>query len=126
MSERARGMAACAAALVAVIAAGGAPAQQLGDPTQPTRMDEPQQAARAAQSGPRWRLQSTLVADDRRLAVINGRTVAQGERIDGATVRDVRPGGVTLEVEGRRVELRVLRDTADVKASVGSGEETHE
>ena len=126
MSERARGMAACAAALAAVMAAGGAPAQQLGDPTQPTRMDAPEQAVRAAQSGPRWRLQSTLVADDRRLAVINGRTVAQGERIDGATVQDVRPGGVTLEVEGRRVELRVLRDTADVKAPGGSGEETHE
>lgn len=102
-----------------LMAAGVATAQQgLGDPTRPTSMTEPE-PARKAGSGPRWRLQSTLVADSRRLAVINGRTVSQGERIDGATVREVRPGSVTLDVEGRRVELRVLQGTPDVKRSGG-------
>jgi len=106
-------------ALVMLMTAGLAPAQQgLGDPTRPTSLAAPE-PERAAVSGPRWRLQSTLVADSRRLAVINGRIVAQGERIDGATVREVRPGGVTLDVEGRRVELRVLQGTPDVKRSGG-------
>ena len=109
-----------ALAAAMLMASGLAMAQQgLGDPTRPTSLAEPEPAARAAVSGPRWRLQSTLVADSRRLAVINGRTVAQGERIDGATVREVRQGGVTLEIEGRRVELRVLQGTADVKRSGG-------
>ena len=107
-----------AAAMLGV--AGTAPAQQgLGDPTRPTSLDEPEPVEKAVRSGPRWRLQSTLVADSRRLAVINGRTVAQGERIDGAMVREVRQGGVTLEVEGRRIELRVLQGTADVKRNGG-------
>jgi len=101
-----------------LVAAGPAAAQALGDPTRPTSLAEPE-PARPAESGPRWRLQSTLVADTRRLAVINGRTVAQGERIDGATLREVRQEGVTLEIEGRRVELRVLQGTADVKRSGG-------
>ncbi|MGQ0586740.1 MAG: general secretion pathway protein GspB [Gammaproteobacteria bacterium] len=124
MSERSRVLAAGAVALAGLLAAGESPAQ-LRDPTQPTPLEETA-PARPVQSGPRWRLQSTLVADDRRLAVINGRTVAQGERIDGATVQEVRQGGVTLEIEGRRIELRLLRDSADVKGSAGSGEESHE
>lgn len=88
--------------------------QGLGDPTRPTSMDEPE-PARTVQSGPRWRLQSTLVADTRRLAIINGRTVAQGDRIDGALVREVRQEGVTLEVGDRRVELRVVPGSVNVK-----------
>jgi MSHA biogenesis protein MshK len=75
--------------------------------------------AKAVQSGPRWRLQSTLVAESRRLAVINGRTVAQGERIDGATVREVRQEGVTLDVDGRQVELSILPGSIGVKRSGG-------
>lgn len=96
---------------------GLAGAQQLGDPTRPTALDEVEPAARA-ETGPRWRLQSTLVADSRRLAVINGRTVAAGDRIDGAVVREVRQEGVTLEIDGRRVELRML-GSVDVKRAGG-------
>ena len=104
-----------AAALVLALVAGVAAAQTgIGDPTRPTSLSEPAEAAAAAQ-GPRWRLQSTLVADSRRLAVINGRSVPQGGRIDGATVVEVRQDGVTLEVEGQRIRLRLLRDAVNVK-----------
>jgi hypothetical protein len=100
-------------ALTLAAAAGTAVAQALDDPTRPTALNAPE-PERRSESGPRWRLQSTLVADDRRLAIINDRTVGPGDRIDGATVRDVRPDGVTLEVEGRRIELRML-GAVDVK-----------
>jgi len=104
-----------AAAMLAAAAA--AAAQALDDPTRPTALAEPERAARA-ESGPRWRLQSTLVAEDRRLAIINGRSVGPGDRVDGATVRDVRQDGVTLEIEGRRIELRML-GAVDVKREAG-------
>ena len=78
----------------------------VGDPTRPTSLSEPE-PDRAAVQGPRWRLQSTLVADDRRLAVINGRTVVQGARVDGAKLLEVRQDGVTLEQDGRRIDLRL-------------------
>lgn len=107
-----------AAALAAAVGVAGAQ-QGLGDPTRPTSLVEPAPVAKAAQSGPRWRLQSTLVAESRRLAVINGRTVAQGDRIDGATVREVRQEGVTLDVDGRQVELRILPGSIGVKRSGG-------
>jgi hypothetical protein len=100
----------CVAAVTSV-----AGAQAIGDPTRPTSLSEPvaQQAAVAVQ-GPRWRLQSTLVADSRRLAVINGRTVAQGARVEGARLLEVRPDGVTLEEDGQRIDLR-LPGTQDPK-----------
>lgn len=110
MSERA------AVLLLGLALAGGLPAaaaQGLDDPTRPTSLAEPA-PARRAESGPRWRLQSTLVAEERRLAIINGRTVGPGDRVDGATVREVRRDGVTLEVDGRRIELRML-GAVDVK-----------
>jgi MSHA biogenesis protein MshK len=107
---------------LALLAAPVAAAAQsgVGDPTRPTSLSEPDEAAgRAVPQGPRWRLQSTLVADSRRLAVINGRTVAQGGRVDGATVLEVRQDGVTLDLDGERINLKLLPGSLDVKRSGG-------
>lgn len=103
-----------------VLAAPAALAQRLGDPTKPTALDGPDEdrAAEVAAQGPRWRLQSTLVADTRRLAVINGRTVAQGERVDGARLLEVRQDGVTLELDGERITLR-LPGAVNIRRSDG-------
>ena len=115
MSEAGRVL---ALALALVAGVGAASAQSgLGDPTRPTALNEAPAREERAVQGPRWRLQSTLVAEARRLAVINGRTVAQGERIDGATLREVRREGVTLDVDGRSIELRVLPDAIDFRRS---------
>lgn len=108
---------ALAATLLLLAAAAAAAQQGLGDPTKPTSLAAPEPAQ--VESGPRWRLQSTLVADSRRLAVINGRTVSVGEQVDGATLRDVRREGVTLEIEGRSVELRVVPGGVEVKRPGG-------
>ena len=108
--------------LVLTLALLGAAAPVLGqalvDPTRPTAIDEPEPVAKRAESGPRWRLQSTLVSAERRLAIINGRSVGPGDRVDGAIVRDVRPDGATLEVDGRRIELRLL-GAVDIKREAG-------
>lgn len=105
--------------LALLLGCGSVQAQSgIGDPTRPTSLSEPDTATAAVQ-GPRWRLQSTLVADERRLAVINGRTIAQGGRIDGATLVEVRQDGVTLEAEGQRIQLRLVPVTINVKQSGG-------
>ena len=106
--------------LALVLLGGAAPVagQGLADPTRPTTLDEQTPVARRAEAGPRWRLQSTLVANERRFAIINGRSVGPGDRVDGAIVRDVRQDGVTLEVDGRRIELRLL-GAVDVKREAG-------
>jgi hypothetical protein len=103
----------CAAVLLLLPLAAAAQSG-LGDPTRPTSLSEPDASLPAVQ-GPRWRLQSTLVANERRLAVINGRTIAQGGRIDGATLVEVRQDGVTLDAQGERINLRLLPASLNVK-----------
>ena len=94
---------------IALLALGGPALAQggFGDPTRPTSLSEPEPERERAVEGPRWRLQSTLVADQRRLAVINGRTVVQGSHVDGARLVEVRQDGVTLEADGRRIDVRL-------------------
>jgi len=48
------------------------------------------------QEKPRWILQSVLVSGQRNIAVINQRTVAVGDSINGARVMAIHPGYVRL------------------------------
>lgn len=50
---------------------------------------------KAAQK-PRWTLQSVLVSRERNVAVINQRTVAAGDTVNGARVLEIHPGYVRL------------------------------
>lgn len=93
----------------------GAESGALGDPTRPTALHEVRAQDRAAVKGPRWQLQSTLVAADRRVAVINGRQLRVGESVDGATVVDIRADGVTLQVDRRRMDLRLHPQSTSIR-----------
>jgi hypothetical protein len=53
-------------------------------------------------------LQSVLIAPQRRLAVINGRTLAIGERIDGVTVIDIQPHEVVVKRASGELTLRLV------------------
>lgn len=52
-----------------------------------------------------WRLSSTLVAEGRRVAIINGRTVRVGDRVGGARVLAIDAGRVRLDYRGRRFTI---------------------
>ena len=53
-------------------------------------------------------LQSVLIAPQRRLAVINGKTLAVGERIGEATVVAIRPQDVVLKRPSGEFTLRLV------------------
>ena len=95
--------------LVGLVAASGAVAGPLpyGDPTQPSPHGRAGLTASGEPVAPRppWVLTSTLVAGDRHVAVINGRSVALGARIDGARVVSVDARGAWIENQGRRIRL---------------------
>ena len=88
-------------------------AAELDDPTRPTALAPPPAVeqstpAAAPAASPGWRLQQTLTAAGRRLAVINGVILKEGDRINGARLVQVRPGRATLELaRGQRLELRL-------------------
>lgn len=52
-----------------------------------------------------WRLSSTLVAEGRRVAIINDRPVRVGDRVGGARVLAIDAGRVQLDYRGRRFTI---------------------
>ena len=55
-----------------------------------------------------WILNSTLVSDERRVAVINGTHVTEGESIGNATVVRIRKLDVDIQIPGKRITLTLL------------------
>jgi MSHA biogenesis protein MshK len=86
----------------------------LSDPTRPT---DPAAyfGARKAVSAGSWSLQSILLASDRRIAVINGKRVQEGDRIGSARVVRIRDSQVLLDTGGRSLILHLLPETVKVR-----------
>jgi MSHA biogenesis protein MshK len=55
-----------------------------------------------------WDLSSILIGPNRRLAVINGQTVTQGDYIGKAQVTAIKAGEVTLTISGEQTHIRLL------------------
>jgi MSHA biogenesis protein MshK len=101
-----------AAMLAALALAGTASAQAaLGDPTRPPNI--PPGAVAVGQEAPGAdaaslpRLQSVLISPSRRVAVIDGRTVALGGNIGGATLVQIAETHVTLRTGGETTVLEL-------------------
>lgn len=96
--------------LTAVAASPTAAAQAgLPDPTRPptASADQADRAGGAQGGKPAHRLQSVLISRERKLAVIDGRTVRLGGRIDDARVVAITENGVTLR-RGEQTEVLPL------------------
>ncbi len=89
----------------------------LADPTRPAAALGSGAGGGAAASGPaKWTLTSTLIAPHRRVAVINGRVMQVGQKIDGAELVAVESGSVLLRRAGQRIELKLI--AGNVKEAV--------
>ncbi len=53
-------------------------------------------------------LQSTLTSEGRSYAIINGKPVGIGERIEGATLLAINPFDVVVERQGQKIRLQLL------------------
>lgn len=87
--------------------AGTVVASALTDPTRPVDYNAPVGMAKAERSyGPV--LQSTLVSPLRKRAMIDGKTVVVGDKINDARVVDIRPNEVVLRRGDRDTSLRLM------------------
>ncbi|NIB44385.1 general secretion pathway protein GspB [Pseudomaricurvus alkylphenolicus] len=73
------------------------------DPTRPLKYSAPI----SSQQQQALKLHSVLISSQRKLAVINGKTVRENQWVDGARVVSILPGKVLLSVRGRQQELRL-------------------
>ena len=76
------------------------------DPLRPADYRSAGAAASPKHSAPSWRVNEILISESRRVAVVNDRSVKQGEYISGARVVAIEPGYVTLEYNNRLITAR--------------------
>lgn len=92
-------------AAAGLVAACGALAQGMSDPTRPPAASSAPEVARSEVAVSR--LQSVLISPGRKLAVIDGQTVALGGRVGDATVVAISPSQVILQTGGAYQTLKM-------------------
>lgn len=85
---------------------------EVPDPTRPMSGAEAMAWVRGDKPGvtetlPDLHLESVLISSRRRVAVINGRRVAEGEELLGARILEIRPDGVRIQRAGNQHTLQM-------------------
>ncbi|MEJ2508115.1 MAG: general secretion pathway protein GspB [Gammaproteobacteria bacterium] len=97
-------------AAVSVLGASGiaaaAPTTALDDPTRPPGYTSTGRGG--AVQRPRWVLSQTLISPGRRRAIVNGRSVSEGDWIHGAVVVEILPTEVKLRRRDRTFSIKLL------------------
>ncbi len=92
-----------------MLAAAHAPAEQLNDPMRPPGKEMMSGGKGGRQTvASRYRLDSVIIAPNRRQAIINGKRLTLGESISGAKLIDIQTTQVTLQVAGKSHVLTLL------------------
>lgn len=95
--------------LIGALASAAAHAAPFADPTRPPNVNtEAASAEQGALAGPR--LESVLIAPDRRIAVISGRAVSLGGKVGEARVVRISESEVVLQNGDQRETLKLFPD----------------
>ncbi|KZY74646.1 hypothetical protein A3742_14040 [Oleiphilus sp. HI0071] len=84
----------------------------LQDPTRPLGLPKAQAKAKPEIS---YRLSYILRAENRNLAIVNGKKVAVGDVVSGAKVVAISSDSVTLSVKGKKRVLAMRMPSKDIK-----------
>jgi MSHA biogenesis protein MshK len=114
-----------ALALSLVCALSIAHAEQFADPTRPPEsMGMGALGEQGVSSAPM--LQSVLISPERRLAIINGKTLKQGEKFGNATVTKITETEVVLQNGKDKQTLKLFPDIQKrIASDAGSGKAGH-
>jgi hypothetical protein len=82
--------------LIAFAGAARAAEQPVHDPTQPYRA-VPGEGRASGAPAPRFKLTAVLISPTRRVAIVNGKPLQEGQRVAGAQL---------VKIDGRSVQLR--------------------
>lgn len=93
--------------LMPVTAALAGDVDVISDPTRPSGFSAP--TGEAGKVSEQLRLESVLIASNRRVAVINGKTCRVGDRLEGAQLMAINADGAVLLREGKRIALPLLK-----------------
>jgi hypothetical protein len=86
--------------MLAIAAHSSAAGELFRDPTRPYTA---RQAAAATQ--PVFKVNAIIVSAERRIAILNGKRVAVGDTVNGATVKSIGKAELILDVDGLEMKL---------------------
>ena len=90
------------------------------DPMQPTWLRGSDERSKPERSPTqRFSVDTIVVSPERRVAIINGRSVGVGEWVHGAKVLRINPDAVTLELDGARFTIALA--ISDIKKASRNG-----
>ncbi len=81
-------------------------AELLRDPTRPYSAKAVAAATGNATSS--YRVTAIFTSEKRRIAIVNGQRVSEGDRVDGATVVEILANDLQLNLNGKAITRRVL------------------
>jgi len=94
-------------------------AATLPDPTRPYQYGEQVQIEQALDAKVQWRLSGVRINADKRSAILNGKLVKEGDKLDGAEVTEIKPAQVTLQQEDKQLVVKLL--ISSIKQPVSTG-----
>jgi hypothetical protein len=80
------------------------------DPTRPPGAIVQKKSGTSVSKRTPWRLSSTLIASERKIATINGLLLRQGERVNGATLVNIESWNVTLEKNNKKFKIYMFKN----------------
>jgi MSHA biogenesis protein MshK len=92
---------------------------EISDPMRPPDYRSADASKRSGPARPHFSLTSTLISPERRVAVINGRRVSVGGRVDGARVLAIGSSEVRLRAGGHTYTVRMLPHGIKTPAAAG-------
>ena len=90
-------------------------ANELIDPTRPANKHKIKSSDHVGAVHRGWTLESTLVAPNRRVAVINGKLLSEGESVEGAIIIKIGKLEVLIQTPSRRMTLQLLPDIVKIQ-----------
>lgn len=78
------------------------------DPTRPPNFNVGQESARVINNV--WELEAIFISSQKKIAIINGQTVQEGDPIMGAIVYSIEPNVVQLDGSSGRITLFLLEN----------------
>ena len=97
-------------------------AAALPDPTRPYQYGALVEIEQMPDEKVQWRLSGIRINENKRSAILNGKLVKEGDKVDGAAVMEIKPSEVTLQQEDKRLVVRLL--LSNIKQPVST--DTHQ
>jgi hypothetical protein len=94
-------------------------AAALPDPTRPYQYGAQVEIEQVLDEKVQWRLSGIRINENKRSAILNGKLVKEGDKLDGAVVLEIKPAAVTLQQDDKRLVVRLL--LSNIKQPVPSG-----